>query len=488
MPDEKLNILEFARFLGIKLYDWQAKPVMMMAKAITEGKERFKVAIRAPNGSGKTSHINVLISLWVLYTYQAGKAVITSASQRQLADQFWPAARLHLLKFPDWHVNNHEMLITTPGGGRLRCFTTNDPGLAEGSHKGQGPDAPLLMIVDETKSLKPDILTAIERCSYTVLLYISSPHTRSGFFYDAFAKPNHGFIGFHAGLNHNPNISPEKISDVYKRFGPSSNLAKSILEGDWMDEEEGDIGPFSRSMLDQWMEQQIGIREGSAAVGIDFAAGGDCNAMVFKDGNQVAEMKQWPDADTARASGKIAQTIREWGYGNRPMTITGDRGGLGAPFIDHIQKYGINIQGVHFGGKSPDPRYGNWVTWAYYWVAGLIADGKIKPPASYAELTNVLLEQLANRRAKVRPSGVLVLESKAELKERGLASPDLADAFVMAFAFVDVKGRDYTHYGNTPPTSGPLGWDYTGDYDDSDRPGRDEGGLGGSFGGVHGNW
>jgi hypothetical protein len=53
-------------------------------------------------------------------------------------------------------------------------FTTDEPSRAEGHHKNA--HSPLLMIVDEAKSVEAEIFQALDRCTYNVLL-IYSPRT-----------------------------------------------------------------------------------------------------------------------------------------------------------------------------------------------------------------------------------------------------------------------------------------------------------------------
>jgi tRNA(Met) C34 N-acetyltransferase TmcA len=161
------DILDFAAALVVTLYEWQAKICLAIEKAATLKRKKF--AVRAPNGVGKTARIITLSSLWWLVRFPKGRVVVTSYDSRQVADQLWPALRAQLGKFPTWRTSDAERTITTPGGGRLRAFTTDDPGRAEGFHADE--DCPLLIIVDEAKSVPADIIQAIDRCSYNVLLY-----------------------------------------------------------------------------------------------------------------------------------------------------------------------------------------------------------------------------------------------------------------------------------------------------------------------------
>src|SRR5260221_5292037 len=116
------NILEFADYLGIDLYDWQAD-VVNTCDLHSDG-ETFKLALRAPNDSGKSSRIAVLSGLWHLVKHPAGKVVYTSKDLRQGNDQFWIAIRRHLHHFPQWTSTESQHLTETPEGGVLRAVST----------------------------------------------------------------------------------------------------------------------------------------------------------------------------------------------------------------------------------------------------------------------------------------------------------------------------------------------------------------------------
>jgi phage terminase large subunit len=51
-------------------------------------------------------------------------------------------------------------------------------------------------------------------------------------------------------------------------------------------------------------------------------------------------------------------------------------------------------------------------------------------------------------------TGKMVVESKADMKKRGMRSPDLADAFLLTFAYGDKRKVDY----NRKPISKHSGW------------------------------
>jgi len=112
--------------LGVSLYKWQAEIVLTIEQAALL--TRKKIAVRAPNGVGKSTKIIALSALRWLQRFPKGKVVVTSLDARQIADQLWPSLRAQAAKFPGWKFSDPEYTIKTPESGRIRAFTTSDPG------------------------------------------------------------------------------------------------------------------------------------------------------------------------------------------------------------------------------------------------------------------------------------------------------------------------------------------------------------------------
>jgi phage terminase large subunit len=475
--DKPTTILEFADFLGIKLYDWQAKIVLAIDS--NANKERVKLAVRAPNEAGKTTRINVLSALWWMFKYN-GKVVVTSKDNRQISDQFWPALRRLTHKFPTWKVVDSEYTVVTPEGARLRAFTTKDPGRAEGFHHDES--TPLIVIVDEAKSIDEVIFESVDRCSYNVLLYISSPLTKEGRFYDAFQSDQ--FMHFHAGLADCPHISKERIKDTIAWYGENDPFTKSTLYGEFMDYGEGIKHVIELSDLERWREATPGKVQGAQVFGLDFARGGDENVLVHVCGNFIADngIIAWRDMDSSAAVYRFVAELRDRGYDskNKFMTVIGDATGIGGPMCDMLRRNGIEVVEFNFGGHTDDKHFKNEGSRIWYQVCQKICDFKIVAPPYHQPIVKRLFSQLASRRQRIdETNGKLSMECKDDMKACGIASPDLADAFCMAFGMLQAEQRSYLPFDDTnrQEIARRKGWEYTPDdsYDDrSNRPGSDD--------------
>src|SRR5258708_33438754 len=93
------DVLSFAQVgLGLELYDWQLEADLVIDKGSQH--ERIKVALVAPNGSGKTERVVALWALRWLNRYPNGRVICTSSDSTQLDSQLMPALTAHQHKFP----------------------------------------------------------------------------------------------------------------------------------------------------------------------------------------------------------------------------------------------------------------------------------------------------------------------------------------------------------------------------------------------------
>ena len=167
-------------WLGLKPYKWQ-KDVLQ-----TLDHKEARVALKAANGSGKTSVCAAAAVLWHMIRFPESLVVCTAGVWRQVEDQLWPTMRKYTLGLGEgWTVFNSE--IRYGNGSRAIGFSTSDPGKFEGWHR-QGPSENLLMVIVEAKTVPDSIFEAVERCQPSRILMMSSPGGTSGAFYRAFTK------------------------------------------------------------------------------------------------------------------------------------------------------------------------------------------------------------------------------------------------------------------------------------------------------------
>ena len=127
-------------------------------------------------------------------------------------------------------------------------------------------------------------------------------------------------------------------------------------------------------------------------------------------------------------AGMVARIIVK----EEPARVFVDVGGLGAGVVDRLRElgYGNRVEAVNFGSKALDPdKYKN--KRAECW--SLMNDWLRELPVSIPDDDSLHADLMAPG-YKYDSNSRLQLEDKDDIKRRGLASPDEADALALTFA------------------------------------------------------
>lgn len=171
-------------------------------------------------------------------------------------------------------------------------------------------------------------------------------------------------------------------------------------------------------------------------IGVDPAgAGGDRFAVVWRRGDKVVKHKYRNKLEHDEAVAWLASIIDE----DRPERMCIDRGSMGNNIISSLRnqnpRYAAVVKGIDFGATSqakkanPD-RTGPWNVRAeiYGRLREWLVDGGSIPD------DDELASDLSAAKTKYRPNNDWLLESKTQMKDRGIRSPDLADALALTFS------------------------------------------------------
>lgn len=414
--------IEFAFFkLGIKLYDWQAEACHFAVN------DRRRMALVAANGSGKTAAVNVVLLLWFLYTYPQGIAMVTSGSWNQLITQLWPNLEMHREKFPGWKWQKEQ--ITTPQGGFIRAYSTNHPGRAEGHHEHL-PERPVMLMVDEAKSVPEPIFEALSRCTPTYFVLTSSPGGPSGTFYQSFRRARKLYHTVRATAFDCPHIKRSKIELAQKLYGPDYDrhpIYRSMILADFTEGDDAMIIP--RYLIERALMHKAEARAGDRYAAVDWAAGGDETVLAERHGNQLRILWRDRERDTVKAAARVVAECRMRDIDD--SQVYGDVCGLGIGIMQAAQRIqDFYFQSFNGGAQVEDEHYVNLNIQAWYYLRQALELGEVCFPDGLDEKT---IEQLSNRYLQWNDRGKLKCESKKDMAERGVGSPDRADALVMAW-------------------------------------------------------
>jgi hypothetical protein len=168
--------------------------------------------------------------------------------------------------------------------------------------------------------------------------------------------------------------------------------------------------------------------DSSLIVGVDPAIGdNDRTAIIRRRGRLAYKLQTLRNHNTMEVAGVIVRIIQE----ERPVKVYIDCIGIGAGIVDRLQEMGYHfVEGVNVARTANDKeRFGNLRAelWSEMrdWLLGELPVQIPDDDALHADLCSLGF--------KHRSNGQLLLESKEQLKKRGLPSCDTADALMLTF-------------------------------------------------------
>jgi hypothetical protein len=171
--------------------------------------------------------------------------------------------------------------------------------------------------------------------------------------------------------------------------------------------------------------------EGARIIGVDVAEYGEDKTVICRrQGRVVHELEVHKKWGTMQTAGRVAQIIDDWD----PDSVNIDATGVGSGTADRLIEMGYEqvIKRVHNGGaaqrpelynRKRDEQWGDMREWLRELPCKLPDDKKLT-----AELCSPRYSYDSSRRLRIEP--------KEHMKEqRGLPSPDRADALALTFAY-----------------------------------------------------
>lgn len=181
-------------------------------------------------------------------------------------------------------------------------------------------------------------------------------------------------------------------------------------------------------------------------LGVDPARfGNDRSVIIPRQGLQVFDPMIYRGLDNMEFADRIAVKIEQW----QPDAVFIDAG-AGSGVIDRLRQLGHSVTEVNFGGKPISARYVNKRTEMWYLMAETIQSGLSIPN------DNTLKLELATPTYRFDLQNRIALESKDDIKKRMPegASPDLADALALTFAYPVAKKNPFAT--STPADYNPY--------------------------------
>ena len=401
-----------------------------------------RTAVKSCHGIGK-SFIASRLALWWIDTHRPGEAIVvsTAPTYAQVHAILWEEIRKghrkgalagKVLKSDEWQDDAGDIV----GFGR-KPADANEHGF-QGIHRLY-----VLVILDEACGIPKQLFTAAEaivtneNCRILAIGNPDDPGTEFG----KVCRPGSGYNVISVSAFESPNFTGETVPDP---------LPKLLVSRDWVDDKRrrwGESNPLWKSkVLGEFPEigentlihpawitraQQADMPAGAPrTLGVDVARfGTDKTVICLREGPRARIVKRINHSPTTVTTGTVMQLQREL---STPVAQV-DGVGVGGGVVDMLAEYGAPAVDMQAGAAAfgEDAHRFKNVRAQWYWgLREAFEAGEIDLDPNDDDLAG----QLAELRYTLDSRGQIVIESKDDMKKRGVNSPDDADALMLAFA------------------------------------------------------
>jgi len=400
-------------------------------------------AVKACHGPGK-SFIAARIGCWWLNIHKLGDAflVTTAPSWPQVQAILWREIRRA------WRIGKLPGRITLECQWYMGEGRSDEELIAMGRKPAdyneqafQGLHARyILIVIDEACGVPETLWTAVMTLMTNEnarVLAIGNPDDPGSHFAQV-CKPGSGWNVISIPAFDTPNftgeaipadmaenlVTPMWVEDRRRDWGEGSPLWQAKVLAEFPDiSDEYLITP---SMIQTGIDTDLpGIEKGR--YGADVSRMGVDRTVVYRNrGGVIRYVDSWGMTDTMKTTGKFKLILDQHHRTNRPNMVI-DIIGLGSGVFDRLREMGYPATPFNGAERAYRPdKFKNRRAEIYWTFRQNLEDGNIDLDAEDLQLQ----EQLQNIKWWVDSSGRIQIESKEDMRERGVKSPDRADACV----------------------------------------------------------
>lgn len=434
---------------------WQRRVLRMLRDHIAANRgqvemDTLRAAVSSGRGIGKSALVSWLI-LWMLTTRIGSTVMVSANSEAQLRGVTWG----ELTKWAAMAINSHWWEISATKlvpaqwltqiverdlkkGTRYwaaegRLWSEENPDAYAGTHNMDG----MMLIFDEASGIA-DAIWPVGAGFFTENILdrywfaFSNPRKNTGYFFECFHGKRDFWKTMQIDARTVEGTDPRVYQQIIDEYGEDSPQARVEVYGEFPAQGEDQ---FIAPRLVEDAEKRPAWKDPSAPIvlGVDPArSGADSTVIVARQGRDLLAIRRYRGDDTMTVVGHVIEAIEDF----QPALTVIDEGGLGYGILDRLVEQRYKVRGVNFGWKAKSSiMWGNkraelWGTMREWLkTASIPKDRQLK-----ADLTGP--------KTKPDSSGTVYLESKKDMKARGLASPDAADALACTFAF-PLAHREY---------------------------------------------
>lgn len=445
-----------ARYKGPRR--WQREELSKLTHHLKDNRLKFEMglptdvyylSISSGRGPGKSAFI-AMLNYWMASCWWGGTGIVTANTETQLRTRT-------MGEMGKWHtmaINSHwfdksgmalrpqkwfaELLRDQLGVSvehyyvQGQTWSEDNPDAFAGAHSTEA----MMLTMDEASGI-PDAIWNVSEGFFTDLAElriwanISNPRRNKGKFFDCFHGEKDFWNTRYIDSREVEGVDPAVYQRIADKYGEDHDVTRVEVRG-----------MFPRTGRNQSISQETAVDaatrelpEGNEApliMGVDIARFGDDETVIrFRRGRDARKKAiRWKGLDTMTTATNVAKLIDQ----HRPDAIMVDGGGVGGGVVDRLRQLRYRVIEVQSGeGAQDKDRWMNKRTEMWGEMRDWLMTGCIEDDID-------LIEDLTGPEYDYHLKGQTKLETKKDMKKRGVPSPDDGDALALTFA-QPVAGR-----------------------------------------------
>lgn len=424
---------------GRKLRQWQRTFLddvgqRLRAGAVEAG-EVIREAVASGHGIGKSALV-AMLTKWAFDTREDTRGIITANTDTQLRTKTWPElSKWHRMSLTSgWATLTATALIANaPGHDKTWRIDAvpwsehNTEAFAGLHNEGKR----LLLVFDEGSGIADRVWEVAEgaltdKDTEIFWCVFGNPTRNTGRFRDCFRSER--WSTRHIDSRTVEGVNLTELAGMVGEYGEDSDIVKVRIRGlfpsqastQFIGEEEVIVSRQRECPPDAY-------KHAAKVIGVDVARHGDDESVILlRQGVFCARPRRLRMTDTMALADAVIEAIEA----HDPDAVFVDATGMGWAVVDRLNQlgHGRRIHAVQVGEKATDERaYKNHRTEIWHRMRKWIREGGVLP--NDADLASELMAPEYDYDDK----NLMRLESKKQMKARGLTSPDSADALAITF-------------------------------------------------------
>lgn len=406
-------------------------------------------AVKACHGPGK-SFIAARIGAWWINVHKLGDAflVTTAPSWPQVSAILWrEMRRAHRLGRLPGRITLECQWYMGEGKSAEELIAMGRKPADYNEHAFQGLHARyILIILDEACGIPPSLWTAIQTLATNDnarILAIGNPDD-PGSEFAKYCKPSSGWNVISIDAFSTPNFTGEEVPP---------DVAENLVTPGWVEERRQDWGEGSPLWMSKIMAEFPDVSDeylitpamiqkgidldlpgmGKGRYGSDIARFGDNQSVVYRNRDgQIRYERSWGMADTMNTAGQLIDIMTKH-HRVDPVPMVIDTVGVGGGVYDRLKEQGYDVISFVSSQRANRPdKFQNRRAELFWQFRVDLENGEIDLDPEDEKLHN----ELMSIKWGLTSTGKIYIESKEDMRDRGVPSPDRADAAVYSTAGV----------------------------------------------------